>query len=179
MKLQVIQCKWVMNMYGIGDYVAHYKEGICEVVAIGTLNISCSDKKKDYYTLKPVYDSRGVLYTPVANERRQIREVITAQEAEILIKEMPKIEVLGISEEKKREALYKEALFKNECRAWISVIKTSYSRKMKRLSSGKKSINMDDKYLGMAEKFLFGELAMALGMSKEEVKRYITEKIEH
>lgn len=166
-------------MYEIGNYVAHYKEGICEVVAIGPLNISCSDKKKEYYTLKPVYDSGGILYTPVANERGQIREVITAQEAEKLIEDMPKIEALGIAEEKKREALYKEAVFKNECRAWIAVIKTSYSRKMKRLSSGKKSINMDDKYLGMAEKFLFGEFAMALGISKEEVRKYIAEKMEH
>lgn len=164
-------------MYEIGNYVAHYKEGVCEVTAIGTLNMSCSDKNKQYYTLKPVYDSGGVLYTPVANERGQIRPVITAEEAKRLIEDMPEIEALGIAEEKKREALYKEAVFKNECRAWIAVIKASYSRKMKRLSSGKKSINMDDKYLGMAEKFLIGEFATALGMSKEEVKGYISGKI--
>ena len=165
-------------MYKIGNYVAHYKEGICEVMAIGTLDINCSDKKKEYYTLKPVYDKGGVLYTPVANERGQIREIITAREAESLIDDMPKIEALLIAEEKKRESIYKEAVFKNECRSWISVIKTSYSRKMKRLSSGKKSINMDDKYLGMAEKFLFGELSMALGIPREEVKKYIAQRVE-
>ena len=40
-------------MFEIGDYVAHYKEGVCEVTAVGKLDISCSDKKKKYYTLKP------------------------------------------------------------------------------------------------------------------------------
>ena len=147
------------------------------MTAIGTLDISCSDKKKEYYTLKPVYDAGGTLYTPVSNDRGQIRDVITAEEARKLIEDMPLIEALGIAEEKKREALYKEALFKNECRSWIAVIKTSYSRKMKRLSSGKKSINMDDKYLGMAEKFLFGEIAMALSMPRDEVKEYIRDKV--
>ena len=66
---------------------------------------------------------------------------------------------------------------KNECREWIAIIKTSYFRKMKRLASGKKSINVDEKYLNIAEKFLYGELAAALGMKKEEVKSYITEHI--
>lgn len=166
-----------MKMYRIGNYVAHYKEGICEVTAIGTLDMSCSDKKKEYYTLKPVYDRGGTLYTPVSNERGQIRDVITAEEARKLIKDMPVIEALGVAEEKKRESLYKEALFKNECRAWIAVIKTSYSRKMKRLSLGKKSINMDDKYLGMAEKFLYGEIGMALGIPRDEVKDYIKNQV--
>lgn len=164
-------------MYKIGNYVAHYKEGICEITAIGKLDMRCSDKKKEYYTLKPVYNAGGTLYTPVSNERGQIREVISAEEARALIKEMPEIDALWVTEEKKREALYKEALLKNECRSWIAIIKASYGRKMKRQSMGKKSINIDDKYLGIAENFLFGEFAMALDMSKEEVKSYVKEKI--
>ena len=63
-------------MFKIGDYVAHYKEGVCEVTSIGKLDISCSDKKKEYYTLKPLYDAGGTLYTPVENEKRQIRNMI-------------------------------------------------------------------------------------------------------
>ena len=163
-------------MYKIGNYVAHYKEGICEITAIGKLDISCSDKKKEYYTLKPLYNAKGTLYTPVSNERGQIREVISADEARALIDDFPKIEALWVAEEKKREALYKEALLKNECKSWISIIKASHARKMKRLSLGKKSINIDDKYLGIAENFLIGEFAMALDMPKEEVKMYIKTK---
>lgn len=164
-------------MYKIGNYVAHYKEGICEITAIGKLNMSCSDKKKEYYTLKPVYNAKGTLYTPVSNERGQIREIISAEEARALIDDMPKIDALWVTEEKKREAVYKEALFKNECRSWIAIIKASHARKMKRLSLGKKSINIDDKYLGIAENFLFGEFAMALDMTREEVKTFIKTKM--
>ena len=44
-------------MFKIGDYVAHYKEGVCEVVNIGKIDMGSSDK--EYYTLKPVYDAGG------------------------------------------------------------------------------------------------------------------------
>lgn len=166
-----------MSMFKIGDYVAHYKEGVCEITAIGKLNMSCSDKKKNYYTLKPLYDMGGTLYTPVANDRNQIREVIAEEEARTLIKDMPNIEELWVADEKRREAFYKEALRKNECREWIAIIKTSYLRKKKRLSSGKKVINVDDKYLNIAERFLYGEFAVALHMTKDEVKDYIRKSV--
>ncbi len=157
-------------MFKIGDYVAHYKEGVCEVIDIGRLDISCSDKQKEYYTLKPLYNVKGTLYTPVENEKRQIRELISGQEAKKLIGEMGSIETIGVTDEKKREVFYKEALLKNQCREWVALLKTSYMRKMNRIASGKKSINVDEKYLSIAEKFLFGELAFVLDMPKEEVR---------
>ena len=66
-------------MFKIGDYVAHYKEGVCEVVNIGKIDMGSSDK--EYYTLKPVYDAGGTVYTPVDNKRDQIRKLITKEEA--------------------------------------------------------------------------------------------------
>ncbi len=164
-------------MFKIGDYVAHYKAGVCEVTNIGKLDMSCSDKNKEYYTLKPLYDQAGTLYTPVSNEKNQIREVLKEDEAKNLIEEIPQIDIIGVADEKRREVFYKEALLKNDCKEWIAIIKTSYLRKMKRLASGKKSINVDEKYLAIAEKFLYGELAVALGMKKEEVKNYIAKQI--
>lgn len=160
-------------MFKIGDYVAHYKEGVCEVISIGKLSISYSDKDKDYYTLKPLYNAGGILYTPVENEKRQIRGVISGEEAQALLDEISDIELIGVTDEKHRELFYKEALLRNQCRDWIALIKTSYSRKMKRIASGKKVINVDDRYLNIAEKFLFGEFAVALKMPREEVKGYV------
>ena len=164
-------------MFKIGDYVTHYKEGVCEVIDIGKLDMRCSDRKKEYYTLKPLYDTGGTLYMPVANERNQIRGVITHDEAQALIEDIPNIEALWVTDEKKRESLYKEAVFKTQCKEWIAIIKTSYLRKMDRLSSGKKSINVDDKYLSIAEQFLYGELAVALEIPKEKIREYITDRM--
>ena len=165
-------------MFQIGDQVAHYKEGVCEVTSIGKLDIRCSDRKKEYYTLKPLYNVGGILYMPVNGEGKQLRKVISSGEAKELIADMPNISLLDITDEKKRELLYKEALFKNQCRSWMALMKTSYIRKRDRLAVGKKVINVDDRYLSSAEKFLYGELAVALNVPKEKVRDYITEKMQ-
>ena len=165
-------------MFKIGDQVVHYKEGVCEVMNIGRLDIRCSDRKKEYYTLKPLYNARGILYMPVDGEEKQLRRVISQHEAKELIDDMPNIDILNVSDEKRREVMYKEALFKNQCRSWVALMKTSYIRKQERIAVGKKVINVDDRYLSSAEKFLYGELAVALDMPKEEVRQYIAEKME-
>lgn len=164
-------------MFQVGDQVAHYKEGVCEVTNIGRLDIRCSDRKKEYYTLKPLYNVGGILYMPVNGKEKQLRKVISSHEAKQLIDDMPNIDALNVRDEKKREFLYKEALFENQCRSWIALMKTSYTRKRERLAIGKKVINVDERYLNSAEKFLFGELAVALHMPKDKVREYITEKM--
>lgn len=164
-------------MFRIGDQVAHYKEGVCEVTNIGRLDMRCSDRKKEYYTLRPLYDEGGTLYVPVGSEEKQLRKVMSNDEASKLIEEMPDIEILCVGDEKRREGIYRDALFQNQYRLWVSLIKTSYFRKRERISEGKKVINVDDRYLNCAERFLYGELAVALGISKEKVREYITDKI--
>ena len=156
------------EMFKIGDYVAHYKEGVCEVVNIGKIDMGSSDK--EYYTLKPVYDAGGTVYTPVDNKRDQIRKLITKEEAENLIKEMPN--------EKQREGMYKNALLHNQCREWISLIKTSYGRNKKRLLAGKKTINVDERYMSSAEKFLYGELAVVMEIPRDKVSGYVKEHLD-
>lgn len=163
------------KMFKIGDYVAHYKEGVCRIVDIG--KISLSDNEKDYYTLKPIYDKDGTVYTPVENKKNQIREVITRQEAKNLISEIDDIESLQVTDEKKREIIYKNTVLKNQCRDWIVILKTSYERKMDRLSKGKKVTHVDDRYLGIAERFLYGELAVALGVDRAEVKNFFSKQL--
>ncbi len=164
-------------MFKIGDQVVHYKEGVCVVADIGKLDMRCSDKNKQYYTLKPVYNEGGTLYMPVDGKEEQLRKVISPQEAKELIQSMPLIKELVIGDEKKRENFYKEALFKNQCQSWIALIKTSYGRKQERVRAGKKVINIDDRYLGSAEKFLLGELSVALEMPRDELKKYIKKRM--
>lgn len=115
---------------------------------------------------------------PVDGEEKQLRRVISQHEVKELIDDMPNIDILNVSDEKRREVMYKEALFKNQCRSWVALMKTSYIRKQERIAVGKKVINVDDRYLSSAEKFLYGELAVALDMPKEEVRQYIAEKME-
>ena len=58
------------------------------------------------------------------------------------------------------------------------MIKTIYLRKISRIEEGKKIVMLDEKYLHLAEEKLYTELGLALGMTIEEVLRYITQQVE-
>ena len=59
----------------------------------------------------------------------------------------------------------------------MKIIKTLYLRKKSRLAEGKKVTAVDEKYLKIAEANLYGELAIALEMKKDEVESYIFKRI--
>ena len=88
---------------------------------------------------------------------------------------MSEIDTIGVTNEKQREAMYKNALLHNQCREWVSLIKTSYGRNKERIQAGKKTINIDERYMSSAEKFLYGELAVAMEMPRDKVSGYVKE----
>lgn len=110
--------------------------------------------------------------------RMGIVQLITKEEAENLIKEMSEIDTIGVTNEKQREAMYKNALLHNQCREWVSLIKTSYGRNKERIQAGKKTINIDERYMSSAEKFLYGELAVVMEMPRDKVSGYVKEHLD-
>ena len=97
------------------------------------------------------------------------------------IKEMDEIEDLdqiNISDEKKRELEYKNAVNSKDPRKLIRIIKTMYFRRKARIESGKKSTAIDERYFRIAENRLYEEMALALDIDREEVKEYIRNYIE-
>ena len=162
-------------MFKVGDYVVYGNTGVCKIEDIGPLSIGSSDK--EYYTLVPVYGRNSKLYTAVDSDKVVIRPIMTRQESDALIDEMEEIDALSIGDEKRREEIYKETMRTCDCKEWVRIIKTLYTRKMDRLSRGKKVTSSDERYLQMAEENLYGELAFALQMPKEKVGEFISERI--
>lgn len=162
-------------MFKIGDYVVYGNSGVCKVEDIGPLSIGSQDK--DYYTLIPVYGKNSKLYTAVDSDKVVIRPIMTRQESDALIDAMEEISELSICDEKRREDIYKETMRTCDCKEWVRIIKTLYTRKMDRISRGKKVTSSDERYLQMAEENLFGELAFSLQIPKEKVGEFISEKI--
>ena len=70
-----------------------------------------------------------------------------------------------------QNAKYKQPPFFYE----ISAIKEDFVWTFNKDSE--KVTHVDDRYLGIAEKFLCGELAVALEMSREEVKGYLSSQM--
>ena len=164
-------------MFKPGEYIHYGSSGLCRVEEITKLNVSGADKDRLYYRLSPLEGQGGVIYTPVDNQKVQMRRVLSTEEAKQLIDSIPDIQELWISEEKQREQNYKQALKSPDCRCWIQIIKTLYLRKQSRMAQGRKITATDEKYLKSAENRLYSELALALGQDKSDMEQYITMRI--
>lgn len=164
-------------MFQVDDYVVYESHGVCVVKAVGEVDISAADRTRLYYTLEPLYLKGNTVYTPVDNRKAAMRELISKEDAWKLIDKIPDVEVLGSVEDKKPEAGYKEVMSRYDCKGWIQIIKTLYLRKQGRLNAGRKNIARDDIYLKAAQEYLFGELAVALEMPKEDIEAYIIDRM--
>ena len=165
-------------MFQVNDLIVYGNHGVCKVEDVGTLSISMADKHKQYYTLRPVYQREAVIYAPVDNNKTIMRFVLSKEEVENLIQDIPNIESAWVGNERERETQYRTALQTCDCRELVKIIKTLYHRKKSRIQDGKKVTVVDEKYFRQAEEQLYGELAFALEMPKDEVGAYIADSIE-
>lgn len=73
-------------MFEVNDKVVYGVVGVCEIEDIGKPPIKGIDK--DYYFLQPVYDSKGIIYSPVDSSKVMIRSIIDKNSCEKLIARM-------------------------------------------------------------------------------------------
>lgn len=165
-------------MFAIGEYVMCGNKGVCVVEQITKLDISGVDKEREYYILKPLYLSGSTVYVPVDSSKEAMRRILSREEAQKLIERIPQIPPIDITNEKLSEQTYRECMKSGSCEEWVRIIKTIYLRKQKRLQAGRKVTAVDAKYFQLAEERLYGELAVALEMSRDAVGTYITGEID-
>lgn len=165
-------------MFEIGDYIVYGVKGVCQVEDISNLDMPGVDKDRLYYCLLPLgKEDRSRIYAPTDNHKVAMRKVITKEEADELISELPEIELLWVPDDKQREARYKEAVCSCDNRMWVSVAKTIYLRRKERTAQGKKATALDERYMRAAENELHSELSVALGIPRENLVSYIEERL--
>ena len=157
-------------MLSRGEAVVYKCRGMYKVEDIGTLNFSFADRKKKYYTLQSMEDSRDRAYVPTDVESN-IRRPVSREEAMDLISRMPDIEVLRVKNEKFREQEYKNCIADFCPENWIKVLKTLYKRTQNRGSI----TSMDKKYQMLLEHALYSEFSFALGIPANRMTQFIAE----
>ena len=165
------------RMFEKGSYIVDGNSGVCQVEDIITMDMKGVPRDRLFYVLNPSAQKGGKIFTPVDNEKTHMRPVLTPEEASKLIDEIPEIEELWIANEKLREAQYKECMKSCDCKEWIKIIKTLYLRKRARSAQGKRITSTDEKYLRMAEDYLYTELEIPLGIPKARMEAYIGERV--
>lgn len=156
-------------MFQVNEVIVYGKHGVCKIIAKGKIDMPMIDKNKEYYTLMPCKEKATIVYAPVENNKTIMRYVLTLEEVNNLLKEVPNLQEIPIENEREREICYKETLGSCDCRELIRIIKTLYLRKQARLESGKKTTAVDERYFYLAEDQLYGELSFVLGKTKDEI----------
>ncbi|MBR2036175.1 MAG: CarD family transcriptional regulator [Lachnospiraceae bacterium] len=166
-------------MFELGTMLVHPTYGVCEVVHIGKIDMKNVKDERLFYTLVPLYDAKSKLFIPTDSESLGLRPVMTKESALELVASLSEMEPIAVQNEKEREKIFKEMIRGGNCEDISRIIKTLYLRKKARLAAGKKAVSLDEKYLFIAREQLYGELAVSLGIEKNGVEDYITQKIEH
>ncbi len=156
-------------MFDIGDFVV-YKKDVCKVVGIKEKYY----KDMDYFSLEPVFDS--TLKIDVPKNSKLLRSVLSKKEVEEIINKIPFINYIDMND-KMLENEYKKLLHDGGYDGLVKIIKTTYIRNNDRINSKRKISEKDETYFNLAEKYLYNEFAVSLGISPEEAKEYVINKV--
>lgn len=166
------------TMYQVGEYVIYGGNGVCRVDAIGTLPIDSIDPSKTYYTLIPVFQT-GIIYAPT-DVPIKMRPIISAQEAWTLISKISASpdETALPADAKLIAAEYQSMLETYDCTNLFRLIRTIYAKNKEAIAQNRSYGQTDDRFMRRAKELLYGELAMALGISFDKVEDTITKAVE-
>ncbi len=160
-------------MYKVNDIVV-YRRDVCKIVGKHRSDFT----GEQCYLLVPYEKQDGSvkMQVPVANKGGHLRNLITKEEIDQLIKETPDIQRLA-NKPANMKSQYAALMKTNNVADLVCIIKTSYSRNKARREANKRMATVDDEYLQKAEKYLYAEIAVAMGMTFEESKAFFENEV--
>ena len=160
-------------MYKINDVVV-YRRDVCRVADI----IVSERTGEECYVLVPYgsTDDSIRMQVPVSNKAGHLRDLVTREKIDELIMNAPDIETLE-SKPANMKSQYAALMKGDSLEDLIRIIKTSYLRNDERQKNHKKLASIDNEYLDKAEKLLYTELSVALGMSYDHSKKFFENEV--
>ena len=161
-------------MFQAGDLLVYGSTGVCRVLSIDRRQerVGSIRQERLYYQLKPIYQG-GLIYTPVDNDKVSMRPIISRQEAEDLISEIPTLHPAACraSTTQALTQQYQASLRQHDCRSLVELAMSIHAKRRQAESQNRRLGMVDERYLKQAEQLLFGELAAALEIPYEAVDR--------
>ena len=147
-------------MFEVNEKVVYGVVGVCEIEQIGRPPIKGIDK--DYYFLQPVYDTKGIIYSPVENNKVMIRSIIGKDTCIKLIdraKNCKKDEALN---EKIHPSRSDEMVKSQDVIQLMHLVRALFNIKNDRAKELRRMKSADNRMLATARKLLYGEIAAAM-----------------
>ena len=164
-------------MFQQGDLVVYGATGVCRVEGLG--NPDPRDRSgREFYLLKPLYQD-GVVYTPAEGGKVPMRPVMSREEAIALIGAIPTIEP-EVFRERTLQLLsqrYQSMLQSGDSRDLLKLTMSVYRKRRQAEEQNRRLGMVDERFMKQAERLLYGELSVALGIPFDQVEPYIARRV--
>ena len=164
-------------MFQPGDRVIYGMHGVCDIRDMETKRVD----KKDvtYLVLEPLGQpgSRYMVPTHNAAAMEKLKKMLTREEIEALMQSDSIRRDCWIQDESHRKQTYRELISSGDRERLMSMVHTLYQHKEKQAACGRKVHLCDDNFLRDAEKLLAGEAAFVMGLSQDEARQFVRQKL--
>ena len=160
-------------MFFKGDTIVYATTGVCVIDDI--LEQACTGEVHTYYVLQPVFDSSSKVFAPVGSSEQKMRAVLTAGEADELVRTLPDAPAEWIDNDSRRKETFSAMLRSGDRSELVRLVKTLHTHRLELQQCGRKFHLADERMLRDAERVLFEDLAYALSIPPESVGDYLRE----
>lgn len=162
-------------MHKIGDNIVYGSNGVMTVIDIREEEVL--DTLRKYYVLQPYgVRSASLTFVPIDNKAlvAQMRPLLSREDVlEIIhsIDDVPETE--WVKDNRIRSERFKSIMESGDRTKIISMIGAIYRSGLRRLEEGKKNYLSDENMMHKAEKLLYSEFALVLGIPEEDIPAFI------
>ncbi len=164
-------------MFKVNDKVNYSTTGVCEITEIAAREFG--GEKREFYILRPVFDSAATVMVPTDNEilTSRMRPLLSKAQIEQVVSLVCELEPLWYNDDRERYENYKKCLLSNDRKVLLSLIKALYIHQKSQVEKGRKLKNSDERTLREAEKILFSEIAFIMGGDPHEALKSVKGEI--
>ena len=158
-------------MYQVNDVIVYGNNEVCK---IGTIDIpDFIETTEKYYYLRPLSNPASILYVKTTNTQKPMRNILSKENAEDLLSELPTIEALYNQNDKVREKEFRDIIRSCDCKQLLQMLKGILLEKKQKETTGKKLSLNDEQNFHKVESCLANELSEIFHISVEQAKKQI------
>ncbi len=165
-------------MFSLNDKVMDKNGKIFSIVGIEEKDFGTS--KEEYFVMKPSfpYDfNPGYLaYIPVKKSDSLLKEILTEEEALVLIDSIPTLEPLPEISPRERKVFFTKIIATGNRKNIFRVIKSLVDYKADREKANKPFSDFDRRLLGSLKVMVDNEFSLALNIPPEDVSSFILKR---
>ncbi|MBQ7356858.1 MAG: hypothetical protein IJW66_05595 [Clostridia bacterium] len=167
-------------MYSVGENVLYGSGGVMRVVDVREENIT--GEKKNYYVLRAVGAHEDSLtFVPVDNEKltSMMYPLMTREELDALLRRVAdEDEEEWLTDSRQRGESFKKIMDSGDRLKLMRMIRSIRSAAERRSLEGKKNYLSDENAMRKAERLLYSEFSVVLGIPEGDVENFIVKEIE-